>query len=122
MKNLLPSQRRSLRMPLPSIKKLLTKITSNLKYELGELEALVEAHPEYFNEFKTTDSMFVETGVLLSYKIQRTSKRLLEQLDIIANAKPSDKLPVPNHMGSSTSSTEDVKPVRKRGRKAKTST
>ena len=106
-------------MPLPSIKKLLRKIQTNLKYELGELDLLVEAHPEYFNQFKYADGMLVETGTFLHTKIQRTSKRLIEQLDIIADTKAPDKLPIPNSVGPSPSSAGDVKPVRKRSRKAK---
>ena len=106
-------------MALPSIQKLLNKIHKNIEYELGELTKTVAAHPDYFDEYITTDKMNIESGSLLHHKILRTSERLLEQIDIIANTKPKKKLPLPNELGTSPASTGEVNPVRKRSRKTK---
>lgn len=108
-------------MALTSYQKVLNKIRTNVKYELGELTKLVEAHPDYFDQYSSTDLMNVESGLLLSHKILRTAERLLDQLEFITNTKPKKKLPVPNDLGASAPCPGEVKPVRKRGRKAKTS-
>lgn len=108
-------------MPLPSIQKHLNKIHKAIEYELGELTKTVMAHPDYFDSYLTTDKMNVESGILLHHKILRTSERLLEQIDIIANTKPKKKLPVSNDVGPSPASVGEANPVRKRSRKAKTS-
>lgn len=109
-------------MPLTSYQKVLNKIRSNIKYELGELTKMVEAHPDFFDQYSTTDSMMVESGLLLSHKIQRTSARLLEQIEFITTTKPTKKkLQVHNDLEGSNTCTGDAKPVRKRGRKAKVS-
>jgi len=109
-------------MPSTSYEKLLEKIQTNIKHELGELDKFVQLHQEFMSTIKVGEGDWFESGNTLNFKIQRTSTRLLEQMDVlVSHVRKNKNLSVSQDLGGSTPSTGKTKPVRRRARKTKAS-
>ncbi len=105
-----------------SYQKFLEQIQTNIKRELSELDKFVEIHSDSMSEIKIPDGSWFVDGRLINHKIQKTSERLMEQLDVlIQHSKKRKDVPVHNNMGSPTPSPKPPKAVRRGRPKGKAS-